>query len=121
MTPADGAPSPEAVADRGGSRVAVARLVAIYVLIWLLVMLGLALAELWLDPDFNKPIGDALNLASIVVAIAGMVLVPIGSIAIARARELSGRASIVAGAAALIAFAVGNLIILAIYVQAGGS
>lgn len=107
--------------DNAGSSAVLARSAGLYVLAWIAVLLALALAEVWLDPDFDKPVGDALNAASVIVALAGALLVPIGVVAMARARQLRLRTSALIGAVALLAYALGTMVVLAIYKSVGGA
>lgn len=97
--------------------------IALYVLGWVLLLLGIGVAEYLVnpEPEYNSA-GRALNIASLVVAGIGMFAVPIGTARIATVGGREQQYRMIAAVASLGVFVVGVWIaILLVVLLRGGA
>jgi hypothetical protein len=99
-----------------------AALAILYVLAWLIGLLAIGGLELLVNPegDYNTA-GRLLNELSVVVAGAGLLLVPIGAVAIHRVRGHDWPLAVGVGVAALAVYLLGVLLCIVVFLAIGGT
>ncbi len=111
-----GGPAPQDEAQQPTfERSAVVRFAVTYVLAWVLVLLGVAVAEVILDPELDSVVGETLDAASAFIFAVGWLAVPFGTGAYARGNHAGWGATFGFAFGALGAFLVGAAADLAIY------